>query len=201
VVIPKVETAADIHFVGRMIDALAGDRDIRLIAAVESAVGMLNIREIAAVAKKDARLDALVFASEDYCADLELIRTPGAAELLYPRSQLVTAAKAYGLQALDMVHIQFRDLEGLAEECKRGRELGFTGKQAIHPNQVATIHEMFSPSTKDVDFAVRVADAYAATTAGGKGACVVDGIVVDAPVYKWAVKILKRAEMAGILLG
>ena len=64
-----------------------------------------------------------------------------------------------------MVHIQFRDLEGLAEECGRGRELGFTGKQAIHPNQVATIHETFSPSTKDVDFAVQVVDAYVVITA------------------------------------
>ena len=194
VIIPKIESAANVPFVSRMMDALAGDRDIRIIAAVESAVGMLNIQEIAAT---KGRLDALVFASEDYCADLELIRTPGTAELLYPGSQLVTAAKAYGLQAIDMVHIQFRDLEGLAEECERGQEIGFTGKQAIHPNQVATIHETFSPSTKDVNFAVRVVDAYVATTARGKGVCVADGIA-DAPVYKWAVKILKRAEMAGM---
>jgi citrate lyase subunit beta-like protein len=196
VVIPKVETASDVHFVSRMMDALCGDRDIRIIAAIESALGMLSLRDIAS---SDPRLDALVFASEDFCADLEMIRTPDATELLYPRSQLVITAKAFGLQAIDMVHIDFRNLEGLKEECRRGRELGFTGKQAIHPSQVATIHETFAPSSKDVDFAVRVVETYETTTSSGVGACVVDGIVVDAPVYKWAVKMLKRAETAGSL--
>lgn len=199
VVIPKVETSADVHFVDRMMDAYGGGhcRDLRIIAAIESAEGMLNIRDIATTASS-SRLDALVFASEDYCADLEMIRTPTAIELLYPRSKLVTTAKAHNLQAIDMVHIQFQDLEGLAEECLRGRALGFTGKQAIHPIQIPTIQEAFSPSLKDVNFAIRVVDTYEMTTASGKGACVVDGIVVDTPVYKWARKILKRAKIENI---
>jgi citrate lyase subunit beta-like protein len=197
IVIPKVEKASDIDFVSQMMDSVSPtNRDVRIIAAVESALGMLNLREIAAT---QGRLDALVFASEDYCADLEAIRTPSALELLYARSQLVTTAKAYGLQAIDMVHIRFRDLEDLAEECQRGRELGFTGKQAIHPMQVETIHEAFSPSIKDVDFASRVVEKYMKTTAAGNGACVVDGIVVDFPVYKWAMKVLKRAESSGMI--
>lgn len=195
IVIPKVETAADVNFVSDMMDS-SSRGDIRILAAVESAMGMLNIRDIAASSSN--RLDALIFASEDYCADLEAIRTPKATELLYARSQLLTTAKAYGLQAIDMVHIQFRDLESLAEECQRGRELGFTGKQAIHPMQVQPIQDAFSPSIKDVDFAIRVVSEYKKTTIeDGKGACVVDGIVVDFPVYKWAVKVLKRAEKSG----
>ncbi|KAL3930861.1 MAG: hypothetical protein SGBAC_011576 [Bacillariaceae sp.] len=199
IVLPKVEKASDVAFVSQMMDSLSPvNRDVRIIAAIESALGLLNLREIASSGASKGRLDALVFASEDYCADLEAIRTDSATELLFARSQLITTAKAYGLQAIDMVHIQFRDLEGLEEECQRGRELGFTGKQAIHPNQVETIHRAFSPSKKDVNFANRVVEEYQKTTARGQGACVVDGIVVDSPVYKWALKVLKRAETSGV---
>jgi citrate lyase subunit beta-like protein len=197
IVIPKVESSADIQFVNRLIDVTPScrGRDIRLIAAIESARGMLNLSSIAS----QQRLDAIVFASEDYCADIEAMRTAEATELLYARSQIVIAAKAHGLQAIDMVHIQYKDLDGLAVECRHGKELGFTGKQAIHPTQVPTIHRVFSPSETDVDFATRIIRRYDETTLRGKGACVVDGIVVDAPVYKWAAKILKRAQTAGMV--
>jgi citrate lyase subunit beta-like protein len=219
VVVPKVETASDVHFVSRMIDAHCyragggddgGDGDdeaarrrrrrgdVRIIAAVESALGVLNLREIAETVRDGHPLDALVFASEDYCADVGAVRTDGATELLHARSQLVVTAKAYQLQAIDMVHINFRDLEGLRRECQTGRQLGFTGKQAIHPGQVDIINENFSPSAKEVDFAVRAVEAYESTAELGKGACVVDGIVVDMPVYKQALKICKRAESAGM---
>jgi len=202
IVVPKVETAADISFVRRMMDANCNpDQDIRIIAAIESALGVLNLRDIAESAKNPGpvgRLDALVFASEDYCADIEAIRTPQATELLYARSHLVTTAKAFGLQAIDMVHIDFRDLDALKTECLSGRQLGYTGKQAIHPGQVETIHTNFSPSEKEFDFASRALEAYEVATSTGKGAVEVDGIVVDMPVYKWALKMCQRAARAGM---
>ncbi|KAL3905456.1 MAG: hypothetical protein SGARI_004451 [Bacillariaceae sp.] len=187
IVVPKVETADDIHFVQHMIQeqcrTTQPKRDVRIIAAVESALGILNLREIAEASDKIeyndyiGKLDALVFASEDYCADIEAIRTPHATELLYARSKLVTAAKAFGLQAIDMVHIDFRDMDALESECIAGRQMGFTGKQAIHPGQVETIQRHFAPSKKDVDFATRAIAEYESATATGKGSCVVDGIV------------------------
>lgn len=201
IVIPKVESPHDVSFVSRLIDMTpeCRDRDIRLIAAIESARGMMNLRDIASVGMttfggSSNRLDALVFASEDYCADMEAIRTARATELLHARSQIVLTAKAYGLQAIDMVHIQYKDLDDLARECQEGRALGFTGKQAIHPIQISTIHESFSPSASDIDFATRVIQGYNDTTSKGGGATVVDGIVVDAPVYKWALKIIQRRD-------
>jgi citrate lyase subunit beta-like protein len=197
IVIPKVESASAIHFVSRMIDTHCNNNeDIRIIAAIESAKGFLNLREIANTSTTCMnRLDALVFASEDFCADIEAIRTQDGNELLYARSQLVITAKAYSLQAIDMVHINFRDLNELKNECITGRQLGFTGKHAIHPNQIDVIHDQFSPSLKDILFATKVVEEFQhATTIDGKGSCVVDGIVVDLPVYKWAVKICKRAE-------
>jgi citrate lyase subunit beta-like protein len=197
IVVPKVESADDLLAVKSLIDELCErGRDVRILAAIESAVGMLNLREIAVAGVERCNLDALVFASEDYCADVEAIRTVNATELLYARSHLVTVAKAYKVQAIDMVHIQFRDMEGLAVECERGRQLGFTGKQAIHPSQIPHIHRSFNPSDKDVSFAREVALRYQDTTTKGQGAVVVEGVVVDLPVYKWALKVLKRAEMA-----
>lgn len=207
VVVPKVESAADIQFVEALISEHCGpDRDVRIIAAIESALGILNLREIAETATKKptqvesfctcGRLDALVFASEDYMANVEGIRTPHGTEMLYARSQLVTTAKAFQLQAIDMVHIDFRDLQALEKECTGGKQLGFTGKQAIHPNQVPIIQQAFVPSDKDIDFATRAIHAYESSAATGVGACVVDGIVVDLPVYKWSQKILQRAGTA-----
>jgi citrate lyase subunit beta-like protein len=103
------------------------------------------------------------------------------------------------MQAIDMVHIDFRNLDDLERECQEGRQMGFTGKQAIHPSQLDTIHRTFLPSAKDIEFARRCVREYeAATATAGKGACVVDGIVVDAPVYKWAVKIRNRGEKDGL---
>lgn len=215
IVIPKVEQAADVDFVSRLIDMARTTRaiqeggadhtaDIRILGAIESAKGLLNLREIANAGTGNSELsysylDALIFASEDYCADLELTRTSSATGMLYARSHLVTVAKAFGLQAIDMVHIDFRNLDDLARECQEGREMGFTGKQAIHPLQLETIHQTYAPSQKDIDFAKRCVDSYEeATETEGKGACVVDGIVVDTPVYKWALKILKRAEKASL---
>jgi citrate lyase subunit beta-like protein len=205
IVVPKIESAADVDFVSRLI-SMTSERgsDVRILGAIESARGLLNLNEIAkagtgASSLPHAYLDALIFASEDYCADLELIRTVSAKEMLYARSRLVTVAKAHGMQAIDMVHIDFRNLDDLERECQEGRQMGFTGKQAIHPSQLDTIHRTFLPSAKDIEFARRCVREYeAATATAGKGACVVDGIVVDAPVYKWAVKIRNRGEKDGL---
>jgi citrate lyase subunit beta-like protein len=203
IVVPKVETSGDVQFVQTLIlEHCRRDRDVRIIAAIESAMGVLNLREIAETSTKSrpindscygGKLDALVFASEDYIANVEGIRSEDGMEMIYARSQLVTTAKAFKLQAIDMVHIDFRDIEALEKECTTGKQLGFTGKQAIHPSQVPIIHQAFSPSQSDIDFATTAIIAYESSTAKGAGACVVDGIVVDLPVYKWCQRIIERA--------
>jgi citrate lyase subunit beta-like protein len=176
-------------------------RDVRIIAVVELALGILSLREISKTSQKDskAKLDALVFALEDYSMDIEAIPTPSATELLYTHSKLVTVAKAYGIQASDMVHIDFRDMHALEKEHIARRQLGFMGKQAVHPGQVETIQRNFEPSRNDIDFVARCLQKYESSTAAGQGACVVDGIEVDLPVYKWSQKMVVRAKQAGLL--
>jgi len=199
IVIPKVEHAWHVQLVSSVIDARApaGRRSpVRLIACIESARGLLNA---AAIAAADPRLDALVFASEDYCADVGMIRTAHRRELLYARSAVVTAAAAHGLQAIDLVCIDYKSEAALRAECQEGREMGFTGKQAIHPNQIAVIQELFAPRPAEIDYAQRIVAGYTDAVRRGLGALTVDGKMVDRPVVKWAEKVLARARRAGSL--
>ncbi|ORY97979.1 Pyruvate/Phosphoenolpyruvate kinase-like domain-containing protein [Syncephalastrum racemosum] len=200
IVIPKVQSAKDIHFVSRMIDSIAIESQrerIRLIASIESALGIMNIKEIATA---DPRLDALIFAAEDYCADLGLIRTGTRKEMMFARQTIVNAAVAYGLQSLDLVCVDFKNPEVLREECKEGREFGFTGKQAIHPAQIDVIQEMFLPDPADLERAVRILEGFEHYNEKGVGAFDLDGKMIDMPVVKWAEKVVGKAKAGGMSL-
>lgn len=195
IVIPKVQSPKDIEFVSQMIESAAPDssrHNIRLIACIESALGIMNLKEIASC---NPKLDALVFASEDYCADTGMIRTPSRKELMYARSAVVTAACAYGLQAIDLVCLDYKDGDILKEESREGREMGFTGKQAIHPAQVDIIQQVYSPSPAEIEKATQIVRGYQEHTRKGVGAFNLDGKMVDMPVVKWAERLLAKAEM------
>ncbi|CEG63041.1 hypothetical protein RMATCC62417_00253 [Rhizopus microsporus] len=198
IIIPKVQGAKDIQFVSRMIDSVAIESQrerIRLIASIESALGFMNIKEIVTA---DPRLDALIFAAEDYCADVGLTRTPSRKEMLFARQYLVNAAAAYGLQAIDLVCVDYQNKDVLIEECKEGREFGFTGKQAIHPDQIDIIQSLFLPDPKDLERAVRILEGYEHYSQKGIGAFNLDGKMIDMPVVKWAEKVVARAKAGGM---
>ena len=169
-------------------------RKIRMLVGVETARGILNIKEIA---EADRRLEAIIFGAEDYAASIGATRTKEATEVLYARSAVVTACAANDLQALDMVYIDFRDTEGLRSEAKQGAALGFSGKQIIHPNQATPVQEAFTPSEEAIAYAQRVVDAFTASQKEGKGAFALDGKMIDMPLLKNAQKVLDRAKAAG----
>ncbi|KAJ1554232.1 hypothetical protein HK405_005647 [Cladochytrium tenue] len=195
VLIPKVESAQEVLDVLRQLDLLSPRAaSLRVMASVESARGVLAAPEIAACG--DPRLDALVFAAEDYAADVGLRRTPSRLEMLYARQAVVVAARARGLQAIDLVCVDYKDMDVLRAECTEGRDFGFTGKQAIHPAQVAVIQEQFSPSAKEIEYATKVfliktvkrnvtfvclkiVDGYSAHQEKGLGAFSIDGKMID----------------------
>jgi len=192
-VITKVNSEKDIHFVCDMIDDIAPEnvrKNIRLIACVESAMSLVNLRSICT---SDPRVDALVFASEDYCADTGMIRTRSREELTYARQALVAHAHAFNLQAIDLVCQDYKNDDILREECQEGKEFGFTGKQAIHPRQIDIIQEMFTPNQKDLEYARRILDGFKNHTSKGIGAFVLDGKMIDQPVVRWAEKLISRA--------
>ncbi|KAI9638637.1 Pyruvate/Phosphoenolpyruvate kinase-like domain-containing protein [Dioszegia hungarica] len=175
-----------------------GSNPLRIIGMIESAEAMVGIREIARAG--EGHLNALLFAAEDYCADVGITRTAERTELLYPRSQLVTTAKAFGLQAIDLVCVDYKDEEALRRECEEGRRLGFDGKQAIHPAQVDIIHSAYSPSEAAVRHAARVQVSFEMNDRLGKGSYSLDGKMIDAPVYKQGLRVLLKARAAGMAI-
>lgn len=199
IVIPKVDQAAQIHKVEAALEqAEAGHNwqpgGIHLIAIVESALGMLNLREIATATP---RLQAIIFGAEDFAGDVGLTRTPESWEVFYARSALVTHAAAYNLQAIDMVYVNFRDPEGLRQEAVRGAEMGFSGKQIIHPAQVAPVQQAFTPDDEAIAQAVRLLEAMQSHQSQGRGAFELDGKMIDAPIIKAAQRVIQRARAAG----
>jgi citrate lyase beta subunit len=199
VVVPKVETAEQVRSISEYIELYEHSSNmetgtIRLLVGVETAKGIMSLREIASA---DRRLEAIIFGAEDFAASIGATRTQQGTEVLYARSAVVTACAANELQAIDMVYIDFRDLDGLHAESEEGARLGFGGKQIIHPNQVVPVQKAFTPSDEAIEYAQRVVRAFSASQREGKGAFALDGKMIDMPLLKNAQKVLDRAKAAG----
>ncbi|MFH2039418.1 MAG: CoA ester lyase [Chloroflexota bacterium] len=198
IVIPKVENARQVAWVNGQVESVELTQgwplnSIRLIVDVETARGMLNLAEIA----EQPRLDAIIFGAEDFAADIGAIRTSEAWEVFHARSAIVIAAAANGLQAIDMVSIDFKDMDKLRVEALFGAQLGYAGKQVIHPNQVAPVQEAFSPDQAAIQHAQRIVDSFEASLKYGKGAFALDGSkMIDMPLVKAARSVLLRASAA-----
>ncbi len=193
-VLPKVQSAEAVRWLDEQLSAAERARgwpagSLALIAIVESALGVLNLREICAATP---RLQAIVFGGEDLAADLGARRTPEAWEVFYARSAIALHTAAYGQQAIDMVSVDYQDSAALLREAEFGANLGYSGKQAIHPNQVVPIQAAFTPTPEAVAEATRIVEAAAAHQAQGLGAFALDGKMVDAPIVKAAQRVLDR---------
>ncbi|KAA3646428.1 MAG: CoA ester lyase [Chloroflexi bacterium] len=190
IVLPKVNTAADIQAVTEKLNKFQGADAIYLIAIVETAQGIVNLKEIS---HASVRLSALIFGAEDFAGDIGAMRTPEAWEVFYARSAVVTHAAAANLPAIDMVSADFRDLEALEAEARQGAGMGFVGKQIIHPNQVPVTHKAFTPSESEVAAARELVEAFEQHQKEGTGAFAVDGKMVDMPMIRSAERVLARA--------
>jgi citrate lyase subunit beta-like protein len=201
IIVPKIETAEQVKWVSDHIETheLASHKDIgtvRLLVGVETAQGILNLKELA---EADKRLEAIIFGGEDYAASVGAVRTKAATELLYARQATVTACAANDLQAIDIVFIDFKDPDGLRVEAEQGAGFGFSGKQIIHPNQVSVVQEAFTPSDSAIEYAKRIVESFESSQNEGKGAYALDGKMIDMPLLKNAQKVLDRAKAAGKL--
>ncbi|MEW6242551.1 MAG: aldolase/citrate lyase family protein, partial [Chloroflexota bacterium] len=123
-------------------------------------------------------------------------RTSDAVELLYARQAVVVACAAFGLQAIDIVTIDFRNLEVVRADAEFGARLGYSGKQIIHPAQVEPVQTAFTPSAKMIEDARRIVEAFEASQKQGRGAFALDGKMIDMPLLKNAQKVLERARAA-----
>lgn len=201
IIVPKVDSPAILHRVNEILDQVESAarrqrNSIEVIALVESAKAFVALKEIC---QSSARLKGLIFGAEDLTADAGMTRTPAGTELLYARSMLALHAAAYDLQAIDMVQTNFTDLERLTTEARQAAELGYAGKQVIHPAQIAPVQKVFTPDQAAIEYAQRVIAGAEEAIAGGRGAFLLDGEMVDLPVIKRAQTMLARARAAGIL--
>ena len=201
IVVPKIESAEQVKWVSDQIETheLASHKDIgtvRLLVGVETAKGILNLKEIA---EADRRLETIIFGGEDYAASVGAVRTKDATELLYARQATVIACAANDLQAIDIVFLDFKDPDGLRVEAEQGAAFGFSGKQIIHPNQVSVVQEAFTPSDSAIEYAKRIVESFESSQKEGKGAYALDGRMIDMPLLKNAQKVLDRAKAAGKL--
>ncbi|WP_256300499.1 HpcH/HpaI aldolase/citrate lyase family protein [Haloarchaeobius salinus] len=186
--LPKCTDGDDVD----ALDSLVPGETPPVLALVESAAGVLHAESVAAA---DAT-DALVFGAEDLSADIGATRTDEGTEVLYAREHVVLAAATADVDAIDTVHTDFSDGEGLREETEFAIELGYDGKMAIHPSQVAVINEAFTPDAEAVEWAERVLAARAEADEEGRGVFQVDGQMIDAPLIAQAERVVARAEAA-----
>jgi citrate lyase subunit beta/citryl-CoA lyase len=198
-VIPKVESPEDVHRAERQLDhaerqAGRGRATVRLLALVETPLGVLNAY---AIATASARLEALVIGHVDLSRTLG-IKEAGAMEgtVLHARCQLVLAAKAASLDAIDAVFMDLRDPDGFSAEARQGLRLGFGGKLLISERQVPLVHAVYQPSEAEIAYARRLIAAWEAALAGGTGVFVFEGRVIDRPVVDAERTILVRAGVA-----
>jgi len=173
---------------------------MNLIIFIESAQALLALPEICKAAWQLSVSthfipDALVFGSDDYCADIGATRTKDAKELLYARQYLVTCAKAFKLQAIDIVHIDYKDSDGLKLQCREGADMGFTGKQVIHPGQIEICQNEFAPSPSKIEWARELLLRFEEQQESGKGAFEFRGSMIDMPLVLQAKNVVQLASI------
>jgi len=198
IVLPKVESLDQVGWAAGRIETaeLAHGwpvNSIRILAGVETARGILNLKEIAS----HPRLDGVIFGGEDYAASVGAVRSSQSMELLFARSAVVIVAAAFGLQAIDIVNIDFHDMDALRREAVFGAGLGYSGKQVIHPTQVGPVQEAFTPTDEAVRQARQLVEAFEARQKVGSGVYALEGKMIDLPLVKAARGVLARAAAAG----
>ncbi len=185
--LPKVETAQEIQEIET---ALQG-RELLLMPILETARGILNADAIASASSRNV---ALTLGLEDLTADLGVVKTKGGKETTWACSQVVFAAKANGLQAIDSVYGNIADECGLRASVRVSKAMGFEGKGCVHPRQVAVVHEEFSPSEEELDRAQKIVAAFEEAEAQGLGVVSLGSKMIDPPVVKRALNLVRLAR-------
>ncbi len=202
---PKTETADEVREVEEEI--LKWEKELgcvgrtKIMAAIESALGIVNAYPIATASK---RMMGIALGAEDYCANLKTQRTQGdnpnfGIELLQARQMIVVAARAAGIDALDTVYSNLNDMDTFRREVELIKALGFDGKSIINPRQIEIINEVFAPKQKDIEKALKILAAIKEAEAKGSGVIAVNGKMVDKPVVIRAQHTIDLAIASGVL--
>lgn len=186
VVLPKAEEPADVQHLAERLGR--ADLHPALLLICETALGVLNAPQLAAAS---GHVEALVFGAEDYAADVGARRSPSNREVWTARSMVAMAAAARRVAAIDQVHVDYKDAAGLERDATEARDLGYRGKQVIHPAQVDVVHRVFTPAADEVARARRIVEEDAKH---GGAVFALDGRMVDRPLVEQARYVLAVHE-------
>jgi citrate lyase subunit beta/citryl-CoA lyase len=200
VILPKADDASDVRTVAAQLDAIeatagAASGTLGILPLVETCLGLRNTYDIARASPRVCGMALASGEEGDFMVDLGGRWTPHSRALAYPRGKLVVDARAAGLDwIVDGVFMNLKDPAALHAECTIARELGFVGKMAIHPAQVEAMHEVFSPSAEEVDYAEGLVAAFREGEARGVGAVKFRGMMVDYANVRMAERTLSLAK-------
>lgn len=199
--LPKTDSAHDVIICEKEIERIEAACGIpvgktKMIAAIESAEGVLNAREIAHASK---RLVGIALGAEDFTADLKTNRSPEGTELLIARSMIVMAARSAKIDALDTVYSDVNNIEGFISEAKLIKQLGFDGKSVINPNQIKPLHAVFTPTKTEIEKSLAIVEAMEEARKKGSGVVSLNGKMIDKPVLDRALHLLDLAGSTNAL--
>ena len=201
--IAKTESAQDVHTVEEAV--LAAEREFGrpegstlLMAALESCRGVLNALEIC---ESSERLIGIALSGGDYTKDLQTSITGTGVELMGARQHMIMAARAAGVQCWDTVFTNLDDMEGFRKETEMIKLMGFDGKSLVNPRQISIVHEVFTPTEKDIIFAEKVVREIDDKKAKGIGVFTVDGKMIDIAFYDGAKRTIALAKASGVYEG
>lgn len=198
ILLPKVATPRDVLETGDVLDENDAPDRIRLWAMIETPRALINIGAIAELGRDPAsRLDCLVAGTNDLIKETGILATPDRRYLVPWLMQLVLAARAGGLDVVDGVHNNFRDIAGCSAECAEGAAMGFDGKTLIHPNQIESANKAFSPSEEALRDARAIVAAFAVPENAGKGVIAINGRMVERLHLEQSEKLLAKAALIG----
>lgn len=201
--IPKTECAQDIHIVEREVKNAEEEfgrpeGSVLLMAAIESAKGVMRALEICEASE---RLFGVALSGGDYTKDLQTHITGTGIELMGARQNLVIAARAAKVQCFDTVYTDLENMEGFRQDVVNIHLMGFDGKSIINPRQISIVHEIFTPSQKDILFAEKVVREIEDKKSRGIGVFVVDGKMIDIAFYDGAKRTIALAKASGVYKG
>lgn len=193
---PKTETAQDVAEADALMTQIEQDAGmevgtVKLFAAIESAKGVLNAQQIATASN---RLIGIALGAEDFVTDLKTNRSLEGIELLTARSMILFAARAAGIDAVDTVFSNVNDEEGLANEVKLIKQLGFDGKSIINPRQIETVHRFYTPTPEEIEKAAKILEASEEAEKRGSGVVSLNGKMIDKPVVTRAQRVFALAD-------
>ena len=200
ILVPKADEE-QIKLVDSMLDKIEQEEgfengSIEVIALIETAFGLETIYDVIRASK---RIIGVLLGGEDLTSDLGVKRTKEGEEIFYARSRVATACKAVKIAAIDTPFTDTNDYEGLAKDTAKAKSLGMTGKAAINPRQIDTIHNVYAPTEAEIKHALRVLDAMEEAKREGKGVFSLDGKMVDAPIINRATSTVELAKMLGMI--